>query len=343
MGIDIEYTNMSPKIAFFEVKPWEEEYLKNRFNDTDLTFFTDKLSVGNVSLVSTHQVISVFVDSQITREVLEKLPNVKMIATRSTGFDHIDAQACKEKGVTICTVPHYGENTVAEHTFALILDLSRKIYQSVDSVKKEGFAISGLMGFDLKDKTIGIVGMGHIGQHVARIANGFEMNVLGYDAVEDKKLAKGLGFTYASLEELLKNSDIITLHVPLNEKTQHLINSQNISLIKRGAYLINTARGGIIETAALVDALGKGIIAGAGLDVLEEECFVKEEAHLLSKDFSDKCDIKTMLQNHILMDRKNVIITPHNAFNSREALERILETTVENIVAFTKGKTINNV
>ncbi|MSU60412.1 MAG: hydroxyacid dehydrogenase [Candidatus Staskawiczbacteria bacterium] len=332
---------MENKIAFFEIKPWEEEYLKNRFSGADLSFFSDKLSVENADLAKDCQIVSAFVDSQIDKEIISKLPNLKMLATRSTGFDHIDAQVCKERGIAICNVPFYGENTVAEHTFALILDLSRKIYQSVDSVKKEGFAIAGLMGFDLKGKTIGIVGMGHIGQHVARIANGFEMNVLGYDAMEDKKLAKTLGFTYVSLGELLKNSDIITLHVPLNEKTQHLINSQNINLIKPGAYLINTARGGIIETAALVEALGKGIIAGAGLDVLEEECFVKEEAHLLSKDFYDKCDIKTMLQNHILMDRKNVIITPHNAFNSREALERILETTVENIKGFIKDKPVN--
>ena len=343
LEIIVEYTNMSYKIAFFEVKPWEEEYLKQRLGGFDLAFFSDKLSVENADLVKNYQIVSVFVDSQVGSEVILKLPELKMIATRSTGFDHIDMQVCKEKGIAICNVPFYGENTVAEHTFALILDLSRKIYQSVDSVKKEGFAIAGLMGFDLKGKTLGIVGMGHIGQHVARIAKGFEMNVLGYDVTEDKKLSETLGFTYVSLEELLKNSNIITLHVPLNEKTNHLINSQNINLIKPGAYLINTARGGIIETAALVEALGKGIIAGAGLDVLEEECFVKEEAHLLSKDFSDKCDIKTMLQNHILMDRKNVIITPHNAFNSREALERILETTVESIHAFNMGKPVNTV
>ena len=340
--IVVKYKNMENiKIAFFEIQDWEKEYLQNQLKNVEVSFFTEKLSLENIDMAKDANIISVFIDSQITGEILEKLPSLKMIATRSTGFDQIDIEACKKNNILICNVPSYGENTVAEHTFALILDLSRKIYQSVDRVKEEGFAISGLTGFDLKGKTLGIIGMGHIGQHVARIAQGFQMQVLAFEAHEDKKLAKKLGFDYASLDELLQNSDIITLHVPYNEKTHHLINSGNIGQVKRGAYVINTARGGIIETAALVEALGKGIIAGAGLDVLEEECFVKEEAHLLSKDFSKKCDIKTMLQNHILMDRKNVIITPHNAFNSKEALERILETTVENIKGFVKGKTIN--
>jgi len=331
------------KVAFFEVKDWEREYLTNQLNDVDVAFFSEKLSAENADMVKECEIISVFVDSQITKEVIEKLRIYEMIATRSTGFDQIDMQACKERNITVCNVPSYGENTVAEHTFALILALSRKIYQSVDQVKEEGFTISGLIGFDLKGKTIGIVGMGHIGQHVARIAKGFEMNVVAYDTKQDKKLAKKIGFTYVSLEDLLKSSDIITLHLPYNEKTHHLVSASNINLIKKGAYIINTSRGGIIETAALIEALGKGIIAGAGLDVLEEECFIKEEAHLLSKDFSETCDIKTMLQNHILMDRKDVIITPHNAFNSKEALERILETTVTNIISFNKGRKVNMV
>ena len=329
------------KIAFFEAKPWEQEYIKNQLKDIDVVFFDQKLSVENADLAKDAQVISGFVDSQISKEMLAKLPNLKMIATRSTGFDHIDMQACKEKNIIVCNVPFYGENTVAEHTFALILDLSRKIHESIEQVKKEGFSIGGLMGFDLMGKTLGIVGTGHIGMHVARIAKGFEMNVVAFDAKPDKKLAKKLGFAYVTLEDLLKNSDIITLHLPLNAHTEHIINSSNAKLIKKGAYLINTARGGLIETAALVDALAKGIIAGAGLDVLEEECYIKEEEELLSSDFSKKCDIRTLLQNHILMEKSNVVITPHNAFNSKEALERILDTTVENIQSFSKNKPTN--
>ena len=217
------------------------------------------------------------------------------------------------------------------------------MHESIERVKSEGFSVGGLRGFDLGGKTLGIVGMGSIGSHVARIANGFEMNVLAFDKKQDKRLAKKLGFAYASFGDVLKNSDIITLHVPYNQHTHHLINSGNIGLIKRGAYLINTARGGIVETTALVEALEKGILAGAGLDVLEEECVIKEESQLLSPEFYKTCDVKTMLQNHILMEKKNVIITPHNAFNSNEAMERILETTTKNIQSFIKNKSINTI
>jgi len=329
------------KIAFFEVSDAQKDYFTDKLNNIEVSFFSEKISPDTISQIKDCEIISIFVDSQIDKDIVESLPNLKMITTRSTGFDHIDITVCNEKGIIVCNVPHYGDNTVAEHAFALMLDLSRKIYQSIDQVKKEGFAVNGLTGFDLKGKTLGIVGMGRIGQHVARIAQGFEMNVLVSDVFENKKLAKQLNFTYTNLEELLKNSDIITIHVPYSEKTHHLINSENITLIKTGAYIINTARGGIIETAALVDALSQGIIAGAGLDVLEEEHVIKEEAHLFSKDFSQKHNIITLLQNHILMDRKNVIITPHNAFNSKEALDRILETTVENINEFAKGKPTN--
>lgn len=329
------------KITFFELEDWEREYLQENLPGFELSFFNEKLSLENVSLASGANVVSVFTDSSINKEVLEKLPSLQLITTRSTGFDHIDLQFAKERGVAVCNVPTYGENTVAEHTFGLLLNLSRKIYKSIENVKEKGFVPDGLRGFDLKGKTLGIVGMGHIGEHVARIANGFEMNVVAFDVRHDKKMAKKLGFTYVSLEDLLKTSDIITLHVPHNDHTHHLINSGNIGLIKKGAYLINTARGGVIETGALVKALEEGIIEGAGLDVLEEECYIKEERELLTKGFSEKCDVKTMLENHLLMERDDVIVTPHNAFNSKEALERILQTTVENIIAFEKGKPIN--
>lgn len=331
------------KITFFEIEDWEKEYLKNQLKSFEVSFFSEKLSLDNANLAKDADVISIFINSEINKDILSKLPKVKMITTRSTGFDHIDLTACKEKCIEVCMVPHYGDNTVAEHAFALMLDLSRKIHQSIKSVKEEGFSIKGLTGFDLRGKTIGIVGTGRIGSHSARIAKGFEMNVLAYDVYPDKKLAKELGFTYVTLEELLKNSDIITLHTPYNEQTHHLINASNINLIKHGAYIINTARGGLIETDALVNALQDGILAGAGLDVLEEEDVIKEESQFLSKEFSEKHNLKTVLEDHILMERDNVIITPHNAFNSKEALQRILETTVENIVAFAKEKPINTV
>ncbi len=331
------------KVAFFEVEDWEQGHLAQELSDFEVSFFDEPLSESNVVSVAAFDIISVFTDSQITKELIAKLPNVKMVATRSTGFDHIDLEAAKEKGVVVCNVPTYGENTVAEHTFALILDLSRKVHQSIENVKKAGFAVKGLQGFDLKGKTIGVIGLGHIGQHVVRIARGFEMNVIGFDVKEDKSLAKQLGFTYASLEELLQQSDIITLHVPYNKHTHHLINSTNIPFIKKRAYIINTARGGLIDTIALVRALDDGSIAGAGLDVLEEEHFIKEERELLSQKLPATHNIAILLQNHVLMERENVVITPHNAFNSKEALHRILETTVGNIIAFKKNNPINTV
>ncbi len=331
------------KIVFFEIEEWEKEHLKNELKDFEVSFFTEKLTKENAGQVKDADIICGFIDSVVDEEILSQLPNIRMITTRSTGFDQINLEACKKRDITVCNVPHYGDNTVAEHTFALILDLSRKVHNSIEAVKKEGFSVKGLVGFDLQGKTLGVIGTGRIGSHVIRIAKGFEMNVLAYDIYQDKKLAKKLGFHYATLEEVLKSADIISIHTPYNKDTHHLINLGNIGLIKKGAYLINTARGGIVETQALVIALDDGILAGAGLDVLEEEKFLREESQLLSQEFSTEYDVKTVLQDHILMERENVIITPHNAFNSREALLRILETTVENIQAFTKNKPINTV
>ncbi len=335
--------NDKMKIAFFEIEEWEKEYMRSHLADFEMIFFEGNLEKENLRLVEDCQIISVFTASQVDKDVLKALPNLRMIAVRATGFDSIDIAEAHKRNIVVCNVPVYGENTVAEHTFGLILNLSRKIHQSIRNVKEHGFIPDGLRGFDLVAKTLGIVGTGHIGLHVARIARGFEMNVLAYDVRQDKKMAKKLGFKYVSLEELLKNSDIITLHVPLNKQTEHLINSGNIGLIKKGSYLVNTARGAIVETSALVGALENGTLAGAGLDVLEEECYIKDERELLTKGFPQKCDVKTMLQNHVLMERENVIITPHNAFNSKEALERILETTIENIQAFSKKRPTNEV
>ncbi|MFI5205694.1 MAG: hydroxyacid dehydrogenase, partial [Candidatus Paceibacterales bacterium] len=325
------------KIAFFEFEQWEKEFMSFQLKDHQVSFFPDALGSHNVQLAKDAEIISCFTGSDASENVLRQMPNLKMITTRSTGFDHINLDYCKQKNITVCNVPTYGENTVAEHTFALILTLSRKVTDSIERTRRGDFSLDGLRGFDLKGKTIGIVGMGHIGQHVARMANGFEMNVLGFDMYPDKKLAKNLNFTYAAFDELLEKSDIISFHVPYNKNTHHLINVGNINLIKKGAYIINTSRGGVIETDALVQALTQGIIAGAGLDVLEEENFIKEESDLLSKEFHKQHDLKTIMQDHILLDQKNVIITPHNAFNSNEAMNRIAETTVENIEGFVKG------
>lgn len=331
------------KIAFFEIEEWEKEYILQKLAGQEMSFFTEPLTAGNLNGAKDCDIVSPFIYSKIDKDILSQLPSLKFISTRSTGVDHIDIGEIKNRQIIVSNVPFYGENTVAEHTFALILSLSRKLFDSVDRARKGDFSLEGLRGFDLKEKTLGIVGLGHIGSHVARIAKGFEMDVLAYDINKDERLAKKLGFKYVSFENLLAKSDIISLHAPYNKNTHHLINSGNINLIKKGAYLINTARGQLVETSALLMSLSEGILAGAGLDVLEEECFIKEEAQLLSKEFPKTCDLKTALQNHILLQQKNVIVTPHNGFNSKEALLRILDTTILNIQSFIKNKPQNKV
>jgi D-lactate dehydrogenase len=231
---------------------------------------------------------------------------------------------------------------VAEFAFALLLTLSRKMYPSLKRVKEQGkFNFDGLRGFDLKGKTLGVVGTGHIGTYVVKIAVGFGMNVIAYDPFPNEKLATEFHFTYVSLEDLLAQSDVITLHVPYMPATHHLINSENVKKIKRGAVLINTARGPLVETQALVWGLRNGIIAGAGLDVLEEEGFVKDELEMLEHGHPAAEQLMTALADHELMTMDNVVITPHNTFQTSEAIQRILNTTVENIKAFVQGSPTN--
>ncbi len=329
------------KIAFFELEPWEKEYLLKNLKDCDMQFIDDHLNEKNINQIKDVDAVGIFIYSAVNRKILDKLPNLKLITTLSTGFDHIDLKECKKRKIAVCNVPHYGENTVAEHTFALILNLTRMMHKAYERTIRGDFSIGGLRGIDLQGKTIGVIGVGNIGQHVIRIAKGFEMKVIAFDKFKNLKLAKRLGFKHVSLDYLLKNSDIITLHVPYGKATHHLISKNAISKMKKGALLINTARGGIVDTTALLGGLQSGKIAGAGLDVLEGECFIREEKQILSRHFLKECDLKTVLQNHILLRQPNVIITPHNAFNSWEALHRILDTTILNINSFLKKKPVN--
>lgn len=334
------------KIAFFSLKPWEKEYIETNAGFAaariEAVFYEGKLDKDNIPAEVGVDAISVFVNCAVTREVLEKFSNLKFIATRSTGYDHIDVAAAKEKGIVVASVPSYGENTVAEFAFALILALSRKICDAKCQVKEEGsFSRDRLQGFDLRGKTLGVVGTGRIGRHVVRMAKGFEMEVAAFDAFPDVKFAAEAGFEYKTLDEVLASSDIVTLHVPYMKETHHLINSGNIQKMKKGAYLINTARGSVVETDALVKALQGGGLAGAGLDVLEEEGAIEDEVNLLAGGKMEGHDMRTVLENHVLIDMPNVIITPHNAFNSREGLQRILDTTIENIKGFIQGQPVN--
>ncbi len=328
------------KIAFYEVEDWEEEYLKKKLNGHVLKFSNEKLSLENAPQIKDFDAVSVFIYSKIDEQIIREIPSLKLITTRSTGFDHIDLEKCKKQGITICNVPSYGENTVAEHTFALILSLSRNMCKACIRRFEQNFSIEGLEGFDLKGKTIGVIGTGQIGLHVIRIAKGFGMNVLAYDVRQNKLLSEVLGFEYVTLEDLLARSDVITLHVPYMKATHHLMNKDTFKLVKKGAILINTARGSIVDTEALIEALGNKTLAGAGLDVFEGEEVIKEEKQLLY-DPKNLEVLNSLVKDHILLSKDNVVFTPHIAFYSKEALERILETTVENIAAFISGKPQN--
>lgn len=330
------------KIVFFEVETWEEEQIRKTLLGHNLLLIRDKLNEQTVfdSPVASATMISVFIYSELTSKVLSQLPKLRFITTRSTGFDHIDIKYCKERGITVSNVPTYGVYTVAEHTFALILALSRKLIPSIERTRRYDFSLAGLSGLELHGKTLGVIGAGNIGRRVIEIGLCFGMRVLVFTQTPDRSLEEK-GVRFVDLSELLSASDVITLHVPHDKSTHHLINTQNIKEIKKGAILINTARGGIVETQAILEGLEQGILGGVGLDVLEEECSVKEERELLTEEFLKTCDIKTQLLNHVLVTKENVIVTPHNAFNSAESLSQILTTTIANISTYLDGSPQN--
>jgi D-lactate dehydrogenase len=325
------------KIIFFEVPKEEQNIFLGFLKDLDVSFFEEKLEEENVHLAEGADIISVFINSKVSKGVIAKIPSLKLITTRSTGFDHIDKEYSKEKGILVSNVPAYGSKTVAEFAFALILALSRKIFEADRQIKEEGdFSIFDLKGFDLNEKTIGVIGTGKIGKNVIKIAKGFNMNVLAYDLYPDLNFAKELSFEYKKLDELLTEVDILTLHTPYTKENHHLINGENISKIKKGALLINTARGELVDTDALVWGLSEGILGGAGLDVLEGERELKEEIEILSSpEKREKVkDYKTLFEDRVLIEMPNVIVTPHIAFYSKEAEEEIIKTTAENIKNF---------
>lgn len=320
------------KIAILGAEKWEINYLKDNLKKHRIIHSSEKhLNPRNLNKIKDAEALIVFIYSKINEEVLKKLPKLKIIATMSTGFDHIELKACQKRKIRVYNVPSYGSRTVAEHTFALILSLAKNLVESVERTRRSDFNLDGLRGMDLYGKTMGVIGVGKIGENVVKIANGFGMRVLGYKHTRDRKHEKELSYKYVSLEEILKKSDIISLHAPLTKETEFMINMNNIKKIKKGALLINTARGNLVDSRAIAYAIDKGILAGAGLDVLENECGIMEEKEILKEDFRRKCDLTSIIENHVLIKYDNVIITPHNAFNTREALQRILDTTVENI------------
>lgn len=331
------------KIAFFEVREaWQKRLLVDSFPVSKylLNFNPGPLTAGNAGRYKDCAALSVFIRSKITAAVLKKLPKLRFIATNTTGFDHIDLALCGARKILVSNVPAYGENTVAEHTFALLLSVTRKVVESVNRTRLGNFSREGLRGFDLKGRTIGVVGTGNIGRHVIRMAHGFEMKILAFDIHPDKSLENHYPLHYVTLEKLLRESDIVTLHAPYNQHTHHLINAKNIKFFKKDSVLINTSRGALIETAALLTALKKGLLFAAGLDVLEEEGVVTGEDALISSQVG-RDDLAVVIQSRQLIGLPNVIVTPHNAFNSVEAIHRIFSTTVENIRAWQKGRPTN--
>ena len=329
------------KIVIFETELREAAAFNALKRGHELVLTEQPLRADNAAQFADAEIVSTFIYSKLGRDVLEKLPVLKLIATRSTGYDHIDTRACAKRGIMVSNVPTYGENTVAEHVFALLLAISHRLREAMERARSGRFTPEGLEGFDLQDKTIGVIGTGNIGRHVIRIARGFAMRVLAYDVKPRPQLMAELGFSYTSMEELLTSCDIITLHVPALPQTKHLIDERAIKRMKHGAILINTARGSIVDSRSLIEALRSGKLAAAGLDVLPDEPLIREEAELISSIYANQQDIRDLVADHILLNMPNVIVTPHSAFNTREAIARITTTTVDNIVSFLEDAPAN--
>lgn len=317
------------KIAFFEIKEWELPYINKAFSKEDLLLHSELIQDANLRSFEDVTILSTFIKSTCTRPILEKFPNLKFITTRSTGFDHIDLAYCKEKGIVVSNVPNYGQNTVAEHAMALLLTLAKRIPESINRVKEGSFSPDGLTGFDIKDKVVGVIGTGHIGRNFISMVKGFGANIIASDINKDLTLENELGFTYVELDYLFAKSDVISLHAPYIKSTHHMINAESISKMKDGVIIINTSRGGLIDTKSLLKGLKSGKVGAAGLDVLEEENMIENSSNEIANE------------NHAMLNMTNVVITPHNAFNTYEALIRIIKTAIENINAFKEGRPVN--
>ena len=305
------------KIAFFEIKDWEREEIKKKIKGHKLLFFDKELTKRNISKISDAEIISVFIYSEVDGNLISKFKNLKAVVTRSTGFDHIDVKECSKRKINVFNVPNYGENTVAEHTFALILALFKNIIKSSDRTRKGNFSFDGLEGFDLMGKTIGIIGLGRIGSFVAQISHGgFNMEILYHDVQKSEEFEMRFSAKYRDLPELLKQADFVTVHVPLLPATHHLIGAKELGMMKTNAILVNTSRGPVVDEHSLVEALKAKKIAGAGLDVFEQEPHLAEG----------------------LADLPNVALTPHTASATNEARNSMSKIAAENIVAALEGK-----
>lgn len=338
-GVHVGY-NGPMNIVVFDSDAACRDILGAGLQDHAVTFVDGPLTDENARDHAGAEIVSVFISSGFPKERIDLFPNLKCIVTRSTGIDHIDVGYAKQKGIVVANVPRYGAHTVAEFAFALLLSLTRHIFSATLQVREEGsFDTKRFEGFDLYGKTIGVIGTGAIGRNVALIAQGFGMRVLMMDKFPDEKIVTERA-TYVPMDQLLAESDIVTLHVPYLPENHHLLNTEAFSKMKKGALVINTARGELIDTQALLEALKSGTVAGAGLDVLEDERALKDEMELVRGTESIN-DLKALIRNHMLIDMPQVIITPHIAFFSKEAYTEILTTSLNDVKNFCVGAPSN--
>jgi D-lactate dehydrogenase len=330
------------KIVIFDIEDWEKPTFASLGDEHELTFVSESLSKANASEHEEAEIISVFVKSQVDEAVLSAMPNLKAIATRSTGFDHIDRGVCQDRDIQIAYVPSYGANAVASHTIGLLLNIVHRISDGIGRTRKGEFTNTGLRGFDVTGKRIGVIGAsGDIGRHVVKMAKGLGMEVLGFDVAKDEDFADEAGFEYVAMDELLGQSDVVTVHVPQNEKTENMIDDEAFSKMRDGVVLLNTSRGGVVDERALLKAISEEKVSAAGLDVLRAEPTIREEAELLRTAVEDEDKWGELLANETLLRLRNVYVTPHNAFNTTEAVQRILDVTRENLDGFVKGEPVN--
>jgi D-lactate dehydrogenase len=331
-------------IYFYDATDLDQKQLSAALDGTDhhWEYVTGKLELANCNPEA--EVVSVFISSDITRELVEAMPKLKLIACRSTGFDNIDFSATEDHGVTVVNVPTYGEGTVAEYAFTLLLALQRKL-TAVLKTEKEQLTPVELMGSDLQGKTFGVIGTGHIGQKALKIANGFSMNTLGFDSFPKPELQDEYHFKYVELDELLEQSDVVSLHTPYLPSTYHLMNLERLNKMKPGAILINTARGELLDANALIEVLDNGQLGGAAIDVIEGEALLNyhEETALLRSQTLPEAVLRHSVEISALEKMPNVIVSPHNAFNTVEAIDRINKTTAKNITDFWYGNVPNKV
>lgn len=327
------------KIAFFDTKEYDKKIFGeyNKEYKYDIKYFDSKLNKETAPLVKGFDVVCVFVNDVVDEETIEilKKEGVKLIALRCAGYNNVALQALGDE-IKAVRVPAYSPHAVAEHATALLLEIDRKIYKAYQRTKKYNFTLNGLVGFDIYGKTVGVIGTGKIGKEFCKIMKGFGANVLAYDVYHDENAEKEIGFKYVSLDELLANSDIISLHCPLTPENENLINAEAIKKMKKGVIIINTSRGKLIKTGDLIKALENEKIGGVGLDVFDEE------GDYFLNDMSMKYKRNRNLSE--LLSMPNVIITSHQAFFTREALNKIAHDTCENIKEyFETGKCINEV